>query len=152
MKKIARNITLVAVVIAILAAIYYLGDRKPDVSEVSTHANITVDTSTMALEDKSKMFEAAKEITTPDAFINSDEIGIEELIGEKVILVDFWTYSCINCQRTFPYLKEWYDKYEDDGLEIIAIHTPEFEFEKKVENVQQAADEFGLDYPIVVDV
>jgi thiol-disulfide isomerase/thioredoxin len=68
-----------------------------------------------------------------------------------VILVDFWTYSCINCQRTTPYLNAWYEKYHDQGLEIIGIHTPEFEFEKSEKNVAQAIKDFKLTYPIVQD-
>jgi thiol-disulfide isomerase/thioredoxin len=72
-------------------------------------------------------------------------------VGKKVVLIDFWTYSCINCQRTLPYLKTWYDTYSDKGLEIISIHTPEFGFEKVQANVEKAATGFGLKYPIVLD-
>jgi thiol-disulfide isomerase/thioredoxin len=68
-----------------------------------------------------------------------------------VILVDFWTYSCINCQRTLPYLAAWYEKYKDAGLEIIGVHAPEFAFEKKYENVQRAVDKWGIGYPVVLD-
>ncbi|MEK7505882.1 MAG: redoxin family protein, partial [Patescibacteria group bacterium] len=66
-------------------------------------------------------------------------------------LLDFWTYSCINCQRTFPYLNSWHEKYADKGFVIVGMHTPEFEFEKKYENVVAAAKMFGLKYPIVQD-
>jgi cytochrome c biogenesis protein CcdA/thiol-disulfide isomerase/thioredoxin len=69
----------------------------------------------------------------------------------KVVIVDFWTYSCINCQRTLPYLKDWYKKYKDKGLVIIGVHSPEFEFEKSEKNVKQAIADFGLEYPIVQD-
>lgn len=69
----------------------------------------------------------------------------------KVVLIDFWTYSCINCQRTFPYLKDWWTKYKDQGLVIIGVHTPEFEFEKDAKNVAQALQDFGLTYPVVQD-
>ena len=68
-----------------------------------------------------------------------------------MVLIDFWTYSCINCQRTLPYLKQWYDKYADKGLEIIGVHMPEFAFEKVLGNVESATEEFGLKYPIVLD-
>lgn len=69
----------------------------------------------------------------------------------KVVLVDFWTYSCINCQRTFPYLKDWHGKYKDKGLIIIGVHSPEFEFEKNPENVQKAISDFGIEYPVIQD-
>lgn len=69
----------------------------------------------------------------------------------KVVLVDFWTYSCINCQRTFPYLKDWHGKYKDKGLVIIGVHSPEFEFEKNPENVQKAISDFGIEYPVLQD-
>ena len=61
------------------------------------------------------------------------------------------TYSCINCIRTFPYLNAWYDKDKDRGLEIIGIHTPEFAFEHKIENVQEALKKFGIKFPVVLD-
>ena len=68
-----------------------------------------------------------------------------------MILVDFWTYTCINCIRTIPFLKDWYEKYADDGLVIVGVHSPEFEFEKVKANVQQAVDEFGIKWPVVQD-
>src|SRR3989338_4854615 len=92
-----------------------------------------------------------REIVKPSGFVNTDKITLGELVGKKVILLDIMTYSCINCVRTFPYLVEWYDKYKDDGLEIVAIHTPEFAFEKKKENVQAAMNKYGLKFPVVMD-
>lgn len=92
-----------------------------------------------------------KEIVSPSGFVNSGEFKLADLIGKKVILVDFMTYSCINCQRTFPYLNAWYEKYKDQGLEIVGIHTPEFAFEKNINNVRKAALDFGLRFPIVLD-
>ncbi len=91
------------------------------------------------------------EIVNPSGFVNSDGVTIGELVGKKVVLVEFLTYSCINCQRTFPYVVSWYSKYRDEGLEIIGIHTPEFAFEKNIENVRKAMQEFGIEYPIVLD-
>ena len=69
----------------------------------------------------------------------------------KVVLIDFWTYSCINCIRTQPYLKALYAKYHDEGLEIVGVHTPEFPFEKDAGNVGEAVDSAGLEYPVVQD-
>ncbi len=91
------------------------------------------------------------EIANPAGFVNTDGITIGELVGKKVILVEFLTYSCINCQRTFPYVVSWYSKYKDEGLEIIGIHTPEFAFEKDSKNVREAMKKFGITYPIVLD-
>ncbi|MEN9558607.1 MAG: hypothetical protein RL141_976 [Candidatus Parcubacteria bacterium] len=93
----------------------------------------------------------AIEIEQPAGFVNSEPFALKDLIGKKVILLDFVTYSCINCQRTFPYLNAWYDQYKDEGLEIVGIHTPEFAFEHNIQNVRDAAAEFGLEFPLVLD-
>ncbi len=78
-------------------------------------------------------------------------ITIGSFAGNNVVLVDFWTYSCINCQRTLPYLNAWYDKYHDKGLVIIGVHTPEFQFESEIANVQKAVEKYGIKYPVVLD-
>ena len=91
------------------------------------------------------------EIVNPSGFVNTDGITIGQLVGKKVILVDFMTYSCINCQRTVPYLNAWYEKYKDEGLEIVVIHTPEFAFEKDITNVREAVKKLGINYPVVLD-
>lgn len=83
-------------------------------------------------------------------WINSSPLTIEQLRG-KVVLVDFWTYSCINCIRTLPYLKNWYEKYKGNGFIIVGVHTPEFEFEKDVNNVKDAVKRFGITYPVAMD-
>ena len=83
-------------------------------------------------------------------FNTKEGLSVEELRG-KVVLVDFWTYSCINCIRTFPYLREWYSKYEDDGFVVLGIHTPEFAFERDPSNVGEAVDDFGIEYPVALD-
>lgn len=92
----------------------------------------------------------APELTGISTWINSDPLTIKSLKG-KVVLIDFWTYSCINCIRTQPYLKELYAKYHDAGFEIIGVHAPEFSFEKNPDNVRQAAKDAGLAYPIALD-
>lgn len=84
------------------------------------------------------------------AWINSDPLTLEQLRG-KVVLVDFWTYTCVNCVRTFPYLKLWHSRYADDGLVILGIHTPEFEFEKNYWNVLEATEENGIAWPVAQD-
>ncbi len=94
--------------------------------------------------------ELAPEITGIASWINSEPFTLESQRG-NVVLVDFWTYTCVNCIRTMPFLRSWHEKYADQGLVILGVHTPEFEFEKNRENVIDAAKEFGLEYPIVQD-
>jgi len=84
------------------------------------------------------------------AWINSPPLHISQLHG-KVVLVDFWTYSCINCVRTIPYLNAWYTEYGSDGLVIVGVHTPEFAFEKNYSNVLTAVSDFGIKYPVALD-
>ena len=83
-------------------------------------------------------------------WVNSKPIKLKDLKG-KVVLIDFWTYSCINCRRTMAYLKKWYKKYRKKGLVIIGIHSPEFKFEEKEENVKKAIKELGIGYPVCLD-
>lgn len=85
-----------------------------------------------------------------DAWINSPPLRLVDLHG-KVVLIDFWTYSCINCLRTLPYTKDWYARYHDKGLVIIGIHTPEFDFEKNLDNVKAAVTRYGILYPVALD-
>ncbi len=92
----------------------------------------------------------AAELIPGGEWFNSQPLSLEDLKG-KVVLIDFWTYSCINCQRTLPYLKTWWQKYEKEGLVIIGVHAPEFEFEKDAANVAKAIKDFGLKYPIMQD-
>jgi len=93
--------------------------------------------------------------TAPDfsgggKWLNSEPLSLVNLKG-KVVLVDFWTYSCINCQRTFPYLRSWWEKYKQKGLVIVGVHTPEFEFEKETENLIKANEKYGVTWPVVQD-
>jgi thiol-disulfide isomerase/thioredoxin len=83
-------------------------------------------------------------------WINSTPLSPEQLRG-KVVLVDFWEYTCINCLRTLPYLREWYRRYHDRGLVIVGVHTPEFEFSGERANVAAAAKRLGVSWPIVLD-
>src|ERR671911_536460 len=100
--------------------------------------------------DKSQ-FKKAKDFTKISEYINTKPISFDDILKDKVVLVDFWTYSCINCIRTIPHLNEWYDKYSDEGLVIVGIHTPEFEFEKNSDNVKLAVQKFGIKYPVLQD-
>jgi cytochrome c biogenesis protein CcdA/thiol-disulfide isomerase/thioredoxin len=83
-------------------------------------------------------------------WLNSPPLTPEQLKG-KVVLVDFWTYSCINCLRSIPYVRAWADKYRDQGLVVIGVHAPEFAFEKNIGNVKQAVAKLKIDYPVAVD-
>jgi cytochrome c biogenesis protein CcdA/thiol-disulfide isomerase/thioredoxin len=95
----------------------------------------------------------ARDFAGIEAWLNTDggeALSLDELRGQ-VVLIDFWTYSCINCQRTFPYLTAWDERYREDGLTIVGVHSPEFSFEKVVSNVQDAASRYGIEYPIAID-
>jgi len=93
---------------------------------------------------------SAPELKDIAAWVNSDPQSIASLKG-KVVLIDFWTYSCINCIRTQPYLNAWHDKYSNDGLVIIGVHAPEFAFEKVPKNVEKAVKDADVKYPVALD-
>jgi cytochrome c-type biogenesis protein len=109
------------------------------------------DTWQARLAMKKKKYKMANELIPNGGFINTGPFGLADFVRKKVILLDFWTYSCINCLRTFPYLKDWYSRYKDAGLEIIGVHSPEFEFEKKYDNVAAAVKKLGITFPVVLD-
>src|SRR5689334_11370967 len=92
----------------------------------------------------------APELAGIEGWLNSEPVAISRLKG-KVVLVDFWTYSCINCLRTLPYISRWYEKFADRGRVVIGIHTPEFGFEKSARNLQIAMQRHGIKYPVVQD-
>ncbi len=176
--RLKRNL-LTFVLILIVGSIIFIQSKKPHVSNIPSGGDIVLEeellavgTSTDAisatsspkevpikpviapkgvLSSKKMTYPRAKELALPSGFINTDPFLIKDYIGKKVILVDFWTYSCINCQRTTPYLNSWYSKYKDKGLVIIGVHTPEFDFEKQKDNVDRAVQKFGIRYPVVLD-
>ena len=164
MNIIPRHIILVVALIAIIGFIGYLEIKKPrrldsDVQTIAiTPPPAVKDAIISADEDRSTILKgkkatyvSAKELSGIQGYINTSKFKLADLIGEKVILVDFWTYSCINCQRTTPYLNMWYEKYKDKGFAIVGVHTPEFEFEKNYDNVARAVKEAGIIYPVVLD-
>jgi cytochrome c biogenesis protein CcdA/thiol-disulfide isomerase/thioredoxin len=83
-------------------------------------------------------------------WLNSPELSAESLRG-KVVLVDFWTYDCINCQHTLPYVKDWAKRYEKDGLVVIGVHTPEYGYERIIDNVKDQVKQLGITYPVAID-
>ncbi len=163
------------VVIFIVAAILYIESQKPDLSQAEVSSNdekldskqvanvpqeetISKETSDSSKSDlideeitkKKSKYPKAPNFILIERWINSEPLTIEGLRG-KVVLVDFWTYTCINCIRTLPYLKEWDKKYRDKGLVIVGVHTPEFNFEKKYENVLKAIEDYQIKYPVAQD-
>lgn len=130
----APALVLAALAVAVSGGLIYISQSEP--GNMTTQSNEGV---------------AYTEIHSPSGFVNSEPFQLSDYVGKKVILLDFMTYSCINCQRTFPYLNDWYAKYKDDGLIVVGIHTPEFAFERDINNVRNAAKQFGLEFPLVLD-
>jgi cytochrome c biogenesis protein CcdA/thiol-disulfide isomerase/thioredoxin len=95
-------------------------------------------------------FGAAPEFAGISQWINSEPLTLRKLRG-KVVLIDFWTYSCINCLRTLPHVKAWYRTYQRRGLVVVGVHTPEFAFEHVASNVQSAVRRLGVEYPVALD-
>ncbi len=128
----------IVVVVFVAAAILYIESQKPKISQIQPK------------NEEKPEYPRAPDFVGIEKWINSEPLKIEQLRG-KVVLVDFWTYTCINCVRTFPYLREWDRKYREKGLVIVGVHTPEFEFEKKYENVLKAVNDYQLKYPVAQD-
>ena len=131
-------------------------DRVPEKSEAASTGS-TGPSMRLAANDARQGYRSSLPIegTLPSLdgavqWLNSEPLTAEQLRG-KVVLVDFWTYSCINCIRTVPYVRAWAEKYKDQGLVVIGVHAPEFAFEKRIPNVERAIRNFGITYPIAVD-
>ena len=93
---------------------------------------------------------AAPDFTGINHWINSEPLDMAQLRG-KVVLVEFWTYSCINCIHVMPYVKQWHQSYHDQGLVVVGVHTPEYGYEKIQGNVEAAVKRFGITYPVAQD-
>jgi thiol-disulfide isomerase/thioredoxin len=132
-----------------------LGSSRTEFIPAAINKNGNASSSSSQIEkaqfqiDKSQ-FKKAPEFAKITGYINTEPINLKNLKG-KVVLVDFWTYSCINCIRTIPYLVDWNEKYADKGLVIVGIHSPEFEFEKNIDNVKAAVQKYGIKYPVLQD-
>ncbi len=83
-------------------------------------------------------------------WLNSDPLTVADLKG-SVVLIQFWTFACINCQRTLPYITQWHQQYAAQGLKVIGIHTPEFAFEREVGNIEAALADYQIEYPVPID-
>ena len=154
-----KNILLVIVVALIVGAIWYIESTKPPtvvgtpvaVSATSTTTPTTTDRSAI-LKQKAAQYPPAVELIPGGKFINSEPFKLKDLIGKKVILVDFWTYTCINCLRAAPYVNAWYSKYKDQGFVVVGVHSPEFDFEKDYNNVLNAVNnQYHIQYPVMQD-
>jgi len=156
--NISALLTAVGVVALIVGfAIYFnnpglnkssLGNSNGQV--ITSNGNSENSISNVKLSIDKSQFRKAPEFKGITSYINTNQTKLSDLKG-KVILVDFWTYSCINCIRTLPYLVDWNQKYSDKGLVIVGVHSPEFEFEKNINNVKQAVARFGIKYPVLLD-
>jgi len=156
-----RPFLLFVAVAAIVAAIYVLEPRKEkELSGVPSSLSRSQEIMLPAAQgiadvrriaEKKMKYERAKEFISPDGYLNTEPFLLADAIGKKVILIDFWTYSCINCQRTLPYLTAWDAQYGSEGLLIIGVHAPEFGFEKVRDNVAAAVKKAGIRYPVILD-
>ena len=116
----------------------------------TTATQLIANTPILPPVDESHNFKAP-DLVGISGYINTTPEDLKSATKNKVILYDFWTYSCINCIRTLPYITAWNEKYADKGLLIIGVHSPEFEFEKDINNVKLAVQKFGIKYPVVLD-
>jgi len=132
----------IAVAIGVINVLFSTLDSEMKSTDSNLQTSVTI--------DKSK-FKKAPEIVGIAHYLNTTPEQLEEQMKGKVILYDIWTYSCINCIRTLPYITAWNEKYSDEGLLIIGIHSPEFEFEKDEKNVESALKKYGITYPVVMD-
>jgi len=98
---------------------------------------------------KSSESATAPELATGD-WINSEPLKLNDLHG-RVVLIEFWTFGCINCRNTLPFIKGWHDRYRDKGLTVIGVHSPEFDEERDVEKVRSEVASLGIRYPVVTD-
>ena len=114
----------------------------------SVNQNTGID---LFLNIDSSGFKKAPNLVGIAHYLNTTPEELTEKIEDSVVLYDIWTYSCINCIRTLPYITSWDEKYADQGLLVIGIHSPEFEFEKNPENVKIAIEKYGINYPVVLD-
>lgn len=159
-RRVLGAAVLAAAVLMILGVDKDLQTRVPEYTralqalEESATAQVELEglvgTPGLVQEERLDDYGPAPEFAALESWLNSGPLTMAGLRG-KVIVIDFWTYSCINCLRTLPYVKAWYDAYEDDGLVIVGVHTPEFSFERVPDNVRRAVRDHGIEYPVAID-
>ncbi len=141
------------VFVLVLFSIFYLESESVSLPSQNILPEIKTSEeskSNTPLNIREKNYPKIQEFEGISDWINTDPLTIEKLKG-KVVLVDFWTYTCINCIRTLPYLKDWDEKYKEKGLVIIGMHTPEFKFEQEKQNVLDAVRRYNITYPVAQD-
>src|SRR6267143_1915925 len=134
-----KRVLLTAIIAAAIGAPIKIFTEDKNVRQQMTHAAIQ-----LPLEGE------LPSLGNATGWLNSQPLTAAGLRG-KVVLIQFWTYTCINWLRTLPYVRAWAEKYKNQGLLVIGVHSPEFEFEKNVNNVRLAAKEMRVDYPIAID-
>ncbi|MBV9654780.1 MAG: redoxin family protein [Acetobacteraceae bacterium] len=123
----------------------------PDGSGIARSDNATMAAEPVAARSETLPVEGTlPSLAGATEWLNSPPLTADQLKG-KVVLIDFWTYSCINCLRSLPYVRAWAEKYKDQGLVVIGVHAPEFAFEKQVGNVRKAVGDLGITYPVAID-
>lgn len=147
-------LALLLVVGGALAAVLVLGLNREDAEQepapVSEPGQFELPSSAPTGAVGGAVGDTAPEFAGISNWLNSAPLVMEELRGQ-VVLIDFWTYTCVNCIRTLPYLVEWHEKYADEGLTMVGVHTPEFEFEKLTENVVKASEDLGVEWAVAQD-
>ena len=156
MKTEIKNALVMVIIVAVaLGGIGYyfttLDKQKENLSPVQETNNQKPGSGHTVQQVDENQYPVAPDLVGISGYVNTTPDQLKAAMKDKVILYDFWTYSCINCIRTFPYLKAWNEKYSDKGLLIIGVHSPEFEFEKDINNVKMAVAKYGLTYPTVLD-
>ncbi len=134
-------IVIFAVGYAILGDQEFLTSREPVLEEIRN---------LLGSSEELPILKKAPEFVGLTSWMNSEPLVLKELQG-KVVLVDFWTYTCINCIRNIPHIEAFHEKYKDNGLVVLGVHTPEFEFEEDEGNVRRNVKEYGVEYPVALD-
>lgn len=159
MKTSTRRILLGIALLLIIVTIIYL-ESNNSASPLTPDQIQTLETpSTTSTQSKTSSNPVAVELVDPEGYFNlpvnattnTTTLHLQDYVGKQIILVDFWTYSCINCQRTIPHLNDLYEKYHNQGLLMVGVHAPEFDFEKDPQNVKRAIEKFQIKYPVVQD-
>ena len=131
-------IGIVVGIVIVAASIYATGFTKVLLSAFGSSA-----------EYKSSESASAPDLATGE-WINSEPLKLQDLRG-RVVLIEFWTFGCYNCRNTLPFVKSWNDRYREKGLTVIGVHSPEFDEERKVENLRREVASLGISYPVVTD-
>ena len=149
LSKLVKGNALIIIISVVVLIIFYVNNQ----SQIESSQSVQIQNQNLSKENevKKEKYNSAIELDNPTGFINTDPITLSEFVGKKIVLLHFWSSSCLNCKRIIPYLNKWQQKYNKLGLEIISIHTPEFEFEKDQSLLSEFIKKSKIKYPIVVD-